>query len=115
MLVSRSEFSSVTPQVHLRNPLHVLDEAHKQKIHSGIKTQGRPEVQNRGISGPTKMTDVLKKCLFYPLELNTLWNNFSSVFRLSNSLATVAVMSPSKTVRVSSIPISVLTTSIVTI
>ena len=55
--------TGVAPEVNLRNPLHAGNEAHKQGIFPGfqILRQMSPEVQNRGISGPTKRTDVLQR------------------------------------------------------
>ena len=53
----------VAPEVNLTNPLQASNEAHKRGTHCGfeIQMQMSPKVQNRGISGLTKKTDVIKK------------------------------------------------------
>ena len=55
--------AGVAPEVNLRNLLCAGDETCKQEILSGFETPGQtsPEVQKRGMSGPTKRTYVLKK------------------------------------------------------
>ena len=55
----------VTPEVNLRKPLHTGDKACKQGNPPWLwnPVQISPEVQNRGISGPTKKTSVLQKNL----------------------------------------------------
>ena len=46
--------TGVTAPVNLRIPLHKDNEAQKWGIHPGFEFQGR------GLSGPTKMNDVLQ-------------------------------------------------------
>ena len=54
------EKAGVAPEVNLRNLLCASEEARKRGNPPG---QTSPEVQNRGISGPTKRTCVLQKFL----------------------------------------------------
>ena len=49
----------VAPEVNLRNTLHAGNEAYKQWLRN--LGQMSPEVQNKGISGSTKKTDVIQK------------------------------------------------------
>ena len=55
--------AGITPEVNLRNPFHAGNRSCKWGIHPGFETQGQtsPKVQNRGISVPTKRTNVLRK------------------------------------------------------
>ena len=57
------EKAGVTPEVNLRNPLCTGEEARKQGNPPWLWNPGQtsPEVQNRGISGPTKRTCTLEK------------------------------------------------------
>ena len=57
--------AGVVPEVNLRIPLHAGDKTCKQGGPPWLWNQGQmsPEVQNRGISGPTKRTDVLQNFL----------------------------------------------------
>ena len=57
------EKASVAPEVNLRNPLCAGEEARKWGNPPWLWNPGQtsPEVQNRGISGPTKRTCVLQK------------------------------------------------------
>ena len=57
------EKAGVTPEVNLRNLLCEGEEAHKWGNPPWLWNPGQtsPEVQNRGISGPTKRTCVLQK------------------------------------------------------
>ena len=61
MLAAKRSAGDV-PEVNLRIPLHIGDEAHKQgdPPWPWNQRQMSPEVQQRGISGPTKRTDVLE-------------------------------------------------------
>ena len=62
-MLTSIQSAGVAPEVNLRNSWHAGDKAHKQGIHPSFETHGRvsSEVQNRGISGPTKRTHVLQK------------------------------------------------------
>ena len=51
--------AGVTPQVNLRDPLHIGDEEHKRGTTPTVKH--RPAV--RGISGLTNMADRIEICL----------------------------------------------------
>ena len=61
LAVKRS--AGVTLEVNLRNPLHTGNETCKQEILPDLETpeQTLPDVQNKGSSGPTKRTYVLKR------------------------------------------------------
>ena len=62
-MLATKRSAGVTPEVNLRNPLHVGDEACKQVDRPWLwKTwQMLPEVQSRGISGATKRIEALQK------------------------------------------------------
>ena len=62
MLVAKKS-AGVPSEVNLRILLCTGDKAHKQVDPPWLWNPGQmsPEVQNRGISGPTKRTDVLQK------------------------------------------------------
>ena len=63
LTVKRS--AGVAPEVNLRNPLHVGEEACKPGINLGFEIQGRCRQKSKtGASVTTKMTDVLQKMLF---------------------------------------------------
>ena len=76
------EKAGVAPEVNLRNPLCAGEEACKWGNPPWLWNPGQtsPEVQNRGISGPTKRTCVLQKifkkkkpsCLNIPCKLQKI-------------------------------------------
>ena len=64
-MLAANRFTSVTPEVNLRECVMCIPPPSTNKVaHSGFEIQSRhvlPEVQNRGISDPTKTAYVLKK------------------------------------------------------
>ena len=62
-MLTSIQLAGVTPEVNLRNLLCTGKEAHKRGNPPWPWNPGQtsPEVQNRGISGPTKRTYVLQK------------------------------------------------------
>ena len=72
--------AGVAPEVNLRILLCPNNEAHKWGVPLWLWNPGQtsPKVHNRGISGPTKRTDVLQKIL----QKNTRQKSFS--FKLIN-------------------------------
>ena len=79
-MLTSIQSAGVAPEVNLRNSLHTGDKAHKWGIHPGFETQGRhcQKPQNRGISGPTKRTYVLKKFLKKSLQLDQSWESMQA-------------------------------------
>ena len=66
-MLTSIQSAGAAPEVNLRNSLHAGNKAHKQGIHPGDMS---PEIQNRGISGPTKKTYVLQN--FFKKDLQTV-------------------------------------------
>ena len=66
-MLATKRSAGVTPEVNLRIPFSVGNEVCKQRDPPWLWKLGQmsPEVQNGGISGPTKRTDVLQKNFFY--------------------------------------------------
>ena len=62
-MLTSIQSAGVTPEVNLRNLLWTGEEVHKRGNPPWLWNPGQtsPEVQNRGISGPTKRTYVLQK------------------------------------------------------
>ena len=61
-MLAAKRSAGVAPEVNLRNALHISDEANQSGNPPWLWNRGQssPEVQNRGISGPTKRTYVLQ-------------------------------------------------------
>ena len=63
-MLAVKRLTSVTSEVNLRNPLHSSEEAYTWGFYSGFEIQSRRHQKSktglRGISGPTKRTDVLQ-------------------------------------------------------
>ena len=50
-MLATKRSAGVAPTVNLRNPLHAADEVHKQEIHPGFESQGRPLADPMGCQG----------------------------------------------------------------
>ena len=62
-MLAAKRLVGVAPEVNLRNPLHIVDEACKQEVHPGFEIQGRHHQEfKKGVSvTPRKRIDVLQK------------------------------------------------------
>ena len=57
-MLATKRSTGVTPEVNLRKCItHILPPSMNKAAHSGFETQ---KSKNRGISGPTKRTDIFK-------------------------------------------------------
>ena len=65
-MLAAKRSAGVALEVNLRNPLHAGDKPCKQGIRRGFECQGRrhQKSENRGMSGPTKRTDILQIYFF---------------------------------------------------
>ena len=71
-------------EVNLTNTLDTGDKAHKQRTPLALKP--RAEVLIRGISGPTKRTDVLQKIFFKKKEINIRLFDYVEVMQIYSML-----------------------------
>ena len=95
-MLAVKRLTSVTSEVNLRNPLHSSEEADTRGIYSGFEIQSRRHQKSktglRGISGPTKRTDVLQ--IYFVKESSVLKAHLAGTMRSSSTLPAMMPVSP---------------------